>query len=162
MTRAGRHRLRATLPGAVLVVVASGLTGCAGETESYCDELADKQQELSELAVRSDEPGTEVLEQTLEVWRDLRDEAPGDIAADWSTLVFALETLDEAFDAAGTTPEDYDPADPPATVSEAEAQRLEDAAAELRSPRVSAAGQDVEQHAKDVCQVNLGLAGQQG
>jgi hypothetical protein len=154
-------RVRAGMLVPALLLAAVALTGCADETESYCGELADRKQELADLAVRSDEPGTEVLEQTLQVWRDLRGAAPGDIADEWSTLVFALENLVEAFERTGTTPEQYDPADPPEGLEPAEARRLEGAAAALRSPRVSAAGQDVEQHAKDVCQVNLGLAGQQ-
>jgi hypothetical protein len=154
-----RFRTWLLLPGVLLVV--AGLTGCTDETASYCDELAGKKQQLAELAVRSDEPGTDVLAQTVQVWRDLRGAAPGDIADEWSTLVFALENVVEAFDRAGTTAEEYDPADPPKGLDAAEARRLEGAAAALRSPRVSAAGADVEQHAKDVCQVNLGLAGQQ-
>jgi hypothetical protein len=42
-------------------------------------------------------------------------------------------------------------------VSDAEAKGLQDAAAELASERVTAAGEGVEQHARDVCKVDLGL-----
>lgn len=139
------------------IVVAASLAGCATETERYCDAIEDQKQELSDLAARSADPDTDVLAETLAVWQDLHEAAPDDIADEWQTLVFALEGLVDAFDAAGTAPSEYNPEEPPAGVSEEEAQRLEDAAAELASRRVTAAGDGVEQHAKDVCKVDLGL-----
>jgi hypothetical protein len=158
MTRGGRARSVAL----GLVVATTALTGCAGETDRYCDELAEQRQTLSDLAVQSGEPGEDVLDDTLRVWRTLRDEAPGDIEDEWTTLVFALEGLVEAFRAAGTTPDEYDPASPPPGVSEQEAEDLQGAAAELASGRVTAAGDAVEQHARDVCKVDLGLSSQGG
>ncbi|HSJ21626.1 MAG TPA: hypothetical protein VK964_13715 [Nocardioidaceae bacterium] len=156
MTRA---RIGLVAPGLVLFAL---LTGCASETEQYCAELEDRKGTLADLAIRSGEPDSEVLAETLDVWRELRDEAPGDVADEWSTLVFALEGLVEAFEAAGTNPGEYDPASPPPGVSEAEAKRLEDAAAKLASPRVASAGTDLQQHARDVCKVDLGLSTREG
>lgn len=139
------------------LAVVMPLGGCASDVERYCSELEEKGETLSDLAVRSGEPGSDVLGETVSVWRDLRDAAPGDVADEWSTLVFALEGLQEAFEAAGTSPQEYDPDSPPPGVSEAEADRLQDAAAELASPRVVAAGEGVQQHARDVCKVDLGV-----
>jgi hypothetical protein len=156
MTRA---RIGLVAPGLVLLAL---LTGCASETEQYCAELEDQKGTLADLAIRSGEPDSEVLAETLDVWRELRDEAPGDVADEWSTLVFALEGLVEAFEAAGTSPGEYDPASPPPGVSEADAKRLEDAAAKLASPRVASAGTDLQQHARDVCKVDLGLSTREG
>lgn len=148
------RRLAVSASGVLLV---SSLAGCASQTETYCSELKDQKQTLADLAVQAGRPGEDALTPTLEVWRGLRDESPDDIRDEWSTLVFALEGLVEAFDAAGTTPGEYNPASPPKGVTDAESQRLEDAAAELASGRVSAAGEGVEQHARDVCKVDLGL-----
>lgn len=144
---------------AALAALALTLAGCASETEQYCDALADRKDALTELAASSEEGS---LEDTLEVLRELRDEAPGDIADEWSTLVFAVEALVDAFDEAGTTAAEYDPATPPDGVSEAEAQRIEGAAAELRSVRVLRAAESLEQHARDVCKVDLGLGSGSG
>jgi hypothetical protein len=146
-----------TLLASGLLVLAL-IAGCASDTERYCAELEDQKETLADLAIRAGEPDTEVLEETLDVWRDLRAEAPGDVADEWSTLVFSLEQLVEAFEAAGTTPGEYDPASPPPGVSDAEEKRLEDAAAKLASPRVASAGTDLQQHARDVCKVDLGLS----
>lgn len=141
------------------VLVAGLLGGCASDTDRYCGELEQQKETLADLAVRSEKPGNDVLTQTLDAWRTLQEKAPGDIADEWSTLVFALEGVVEAFDAAGTSPGEYDPAHRPAGVSDAEAKRIEDAAAKLTSSRVEKAGSSVEQHARDVCRVDLGLSG---
>jgi hypothetical protein len=157
--RRARSRIGVLASAPLLLVL---LGGCASETERYCAELEDQKQRLADLAIRAGEPDTEVLTETLDVWRELRAEAPGDVADEWSTLVFALEGLVEAFERAGTTPDEFDPASPPPGVSEAEAKRLEDAAAKLASPRVASAGADLQQHARDVCKVDLGLSTREG
>ena len=154
------RRRRTTL--ALALILLAPLAGCASDVERYCGALGEQRSTLSDLAVRSGEPGSDVLEETLAVWRDLRDQAPGDVSDEWSTLVFALEGLQEAFEAAGTTPGEYDPESPPPGVTGAEADRLQDAAAELASPRVAAAGEGVQQHARDVCKVDLGVTTGQG
>jgi hypothetical protein len=145
-----------------LLLVLASVSGCSDETDSYCAELRDQKQALADLAAQAGRPGSDVLGDTLEIWRDLRDTAPGDIRDEWSTLVFALEGLVDAFHAAGTTPGEYDPGSPPEGVSEAESKRLQEAAGELASPRVRTAGESVEQHARDVCKVDLGLGAQGG
>ena len=152
---------RRTTPALALLLVMP-LSGCASDVERYCGELGEQRSTLSDLAVRSEEPGSDVLAETLTVWRDLRDRAPGDVSDEWSTLVFALEGLQEAFEAAGTSPGEYDPASPPPGLTEAEADRLQDAAADLASPRVAAAGEGIQQHARDVCKVDLGVTSGQG
>lgn len=156
------RRRRAPLAALGVILATTSLTACADETDRYCDELTEQRKTLSDLASRSGEPGEDVLDDTLQVWRGLRDEAPGDIEDEWTTLVYALEGLVEAFRAAGTTPAEYDPASPPPGVSDAEARNLEDAAAALVSERVTAAGDSVEQHARDVCKVDLGISSQGG
>ena len=145
--------LRRTLRVALSAVLVMPLAGCASDTETYCATLAEKKQTLTELAESGD---GDVIEETLVVLRDLRDGAPSDIEDEWSTLVFAYEALGDAFEAAGTSPAEYDPVSPPAGVTEEQAKRIEGAAAELRSARVMQAADGLEQHARDVCKVDLG------
>jgi hypothetical protein len=146
-------RRRAALASAAAMLMA--LTGCATETEEYCETLAEEKQTLTELA--NGEPRDDVLSATLETFRGLRDEAPGDLSDEWSTLAFAYESLAEAFEAAGVGPGEYDAGSPPPDVTPAQVRRIEGAAAELRTPRVMRAAEGVEQHARDVCKVDLGL-----
>lgn len=150
----GVRRSAPTLLAGALVL--SSLTGCASESEQYCDELKDKRQTLNDLAV-AETPPSDALEQTREVFEDLHDAAPADIKDEWFTLLSAYEALVEAFDDAGTNPAEYDPEAPPEGVTDEEVQRIEDAAAKLASRRVLDAADGLEQHARDVCKVDLGL-----
>lgn len=141
-------------------VLTATMSACGGPTDEYCDTLVENQETLTELAERSgggDGRGGDVLQPTLEVWRELHQDAPADIEDEWATLVFALEGVVDAFRAAGTQPGAFDPATPPEGVDEEEADRIRDAAAELVSQRVTEAGRAVEQHASDVCDTDLGV-----
>ena len=149
---------RRGLPVLLAAVLAAPLAGCADQTESYCEALAGEKGTLAELAAAGAERG-DVLDATLEVLGDLRAEAPGDVADEWSTLVFAYEGLAEAFEAAGTGPDEFRPGSVPPGVTPQQAERIEGAAAELRSLRVVRAADGLEQHARDVCKVDLGLGG---
>lgn len=142
------------LSGAVLLPL---LAACSDPTESYCGELEEQQPVLRDLAERADDPGTDVFGESLGVFGTLREAAPGDVADEWDTLYFAWEGLSDAFDAAGASPRAYDPANPPEGIDQAEQDAIADAAAELRSQRVTDAGDGIEQHARDVCGVDLGL-----
>jgi len=149
-------------PGAALGVVALLgvlVSGCASETEKYCGAIEEQHERLADLAIGADEPGNDTLQQTLEVFRELQGEAPGDIADEWSTLTFAYEGFVDAFAGVDTPLAEYDPAEPPADVSEEEAQRIADAAEELRSARVTEAADGIQQHARDVCKTDLSLTG---
>jgi hypothetical protein len=147
--------MRALLGCAGLVLVAP--TGCAGQTETYCDTLRDQRSALTGLAEGSADPGAEMLEDGLAVFRDLRAEAPADIRDEWDTFYFAWEGLADAFEAAGTTPQEYRAGGDSPGVNEAEADAIADAAAELGSARVVDAGAGIQLHAQDVCDVDLGL-----
>ncbi|MGH3329774.1 MAG: hypothetical protein ACRDPJ_00590, partial [Nocardioidaceae bacterium] len=127
------------------------------DTEQYCDTLRERKDDLGGLAEQAGKPGSDVFADTLDIFKELRDEAPGDVVDEWDTLVFAWEGLTDAFERAGVTPGEYDPAHPPEDVSTAEAEALEDAASDLASQRVIDAGDGIEQHAQDVCKVDLGL-----
>lgn len=144
-------------PGALLLAALAGLTGCAGDTDAYCGALEDDQQALTDLAKSSSSPDGNLFADGLTVFKGLRQEAPDDIRDEWDTFYFAWEGVAEAFDAAGIGPQEYRPGERPDGVSETQAQAIEDAAAELGSARVVEAGKGIEQHARDVCKVDLGL-----
>lgn len=139
------------------VLLVSLLTGCASETEDYCGALEDQKQALTDLAEDARDPQTDLFANSLEIFEDLRDRAPGDIADEWDTFIYAWEGVAEAFDEAGVSARDYRPGDTSGAVSAEDARSIQDAAAELGSPRVVEAGDGIEQHARDVCQVDLGL-----
>ncbi len=83
--------------------------------------------------------------------------APGDLGDEWGTLYFAWEGLADAFDAAGTTPRDYRRGETSDEVTVAEDEAIQGAAADLGSARVVEAARGIEEHAAEVCDVDLRL-----
>jgi hypothetical protein len=148
---------RRTLPTVLSAVLVVSLAGCASETERYCDTLAEEKQTLTDLAASGTGEG-DVLARTAEVFRDLHEAAPSDVEDEWATVENAYEVLADAFADAGVEPAEYNPASPPEDVTDAQAAKIEDAAAELRSARVMDAAKGLEQHSRDVCKVDLGLS----
>jgi hypothetical protein len=143
--------MRAALAVAVLLLP---LASCADEQESYCDAVQDRQEELAEIA---SEGGPTALLDALPIYRELRDEAPSDIRDEWQQVVGSLETLQEALEDAGVDPADFDPAEPPAGVSEDQLDAIASAADAVGSAETQEALRGVEQQARDVCKTPLGL-----
>lgn len=139
------------------MLVLVSLSGCADQTEKYCGTLEDRRATLTDLAKSADRPGSDFIGESLAVLEDFRRDAPDDVVDEWDTVVFAWQGLADAIEAAGVDPGDYRPGNRPPGVSDAEAKTTADAALELASPRVTDAGDGIEQHADDVCAVDFGL-----
>lgn len=153
--------MRHLAPALAVALLCAGLAGCTSQQERYCSAVEDQQGPLAELAAGSGErgghPGGDVVGDSLAIFTDLSAQAPDDVAGDWDTVVFAWQQLDDALTSAGISADDVRPGQRPAGVSAAEYRTLTGAAEELRSPRVLAAAGSIQQHARDVCKVDLGL-----
>jgi hypothetical protein len=90
------------------------------------------------------------------VLSELRDEAPDDISDEWNTLVGALQGLVDAVKATGHPLGDFAGGTQPDGVTSGQFDAVEQAATELQGTRVQQAGKSIEQHAQDVCKVDLG------
>ena len=136
------------LGGGVYVIVdlARGDGGTA-----YCDALTDDQQYFAE-----DGTGALLLDHGDEL-RDLADKAPDDLSDEWQTVNTALAGLADALDAAGVRPEDFSGGRAPASLSQEEQQKIAAAASQLTEPDVVDAFRGIDQQAKDVCKIQLGL-----
>jgi hypothetical protein len=143
-------------PVVALLGLVLSLSACSDSPEDvradYCDEVADRQVELTELMA---EEGPDTLLRAVPVLRDLADGAPRDIRDEWDRLLDALDGLDEALDAAGVDAATYDAESPPAGVTEEQQQAIARAADELATQETTAAWEGVKQHAKDVCTTPL-------
>lgn len=140
---------------AALVLAAVVLLGsCADEGEEYCEVLAEEQQTLTKLADDSAEGG-DVLTPTLESFARLQETAPDELQDEWDTLAAAYEALVDAVQAAGIEPAEYDPENPPDDLSAKEANRLAAVASKLRSSRVAEAAGGIQDHAREVCEVDF-------
>lgn len=140
-------------------LVCSALAGCSSDTDSYCAAVRDHKAELTELSDSAGEPGSEVMTDSLGVFGDLADRAPEDLTDEWDTFLGAWEGLTTALDASGADVTDFDPEQRPDGMGSDEFAAVKRAAAELTSPQVVEAAGGIEQHALDVCKVDLSTGG---
>lgn len=140
-----RHAARALV---VVSVMALAVTGCKDQQDKYCDAVKDHQQKLGEVL---GDGSPDALLNALPIFRDLADDSPDDIQEDWKTVVDALEGLQDALTHAGVDPATYDRDHPPAGLSQADKDAIDQAAAGLGSEATNTAFNAVEQEAKDVC-----------
>lgn len=147
--------MRAT-PAVLLAAALLPLAACGNSPEDvrddYCEEVADRQVELTEVMA---EDGPDTLLRALPVLRELADDAPRDIRDEWDQVVSALDGLEEALDAAGVDASTYDATNPPDGVTEEQRRDIAGAADELATQETVAAWEGVKQHAKDVCKTPL-------
>lgn len=142
--------------GLAALALVAPLTGCTSQQESYCGTLEDEKQTLADLSASSGDPEAGTLSKTIDVFERLRAEAPDDVVDEWDTYVTALQALESALADAGADESMFTDGERPSGMSEADYESISAAAVELRSTRVVEAAAGLEQHALDVCQVELG------
>ncbi len=136
----------------VAVLALLPLSGCGGT--SYCADLETNRRALADM-VAAESPSA--LLSNLPLLRDLAEDAPEDLADEWRVFLAAVEGLDQALSDAGVEPADFEGGQPPADLSEAEQQAIAEAADNIASDKVVAAASGIEQQARDVCKVNIGV-----
>lgn len=148
---------RARVLVAVALALPLGLAACGGEErgrEAYCTQLEADQQEFSEM-FQGDDPGA--LLEHRELLGKLADKAPDDLTDEWQTFLNAVDGLQDALDEAGVEPGDFEDGAPPKDLDAAERKSVTDAADTLASAEVVDAATGIDQHARDVCKVQLGM-----
>ncbi len=145
--------LRVVLAAVLALVAAAGLlAACSGSPqEDYCAEVEDRREALSEAGA-----GAGLLE-VLPEFEALAEAAPRDIADAWAIVVQRVSNLADALEAADVDPATYDPEKPPEGLEEEERKRIVSAAQGLVDRDSLHAIGEVQQHALDVCGVQLGL-----
>ncbi len=152
MTRRDRfHRSVVALVVAMLLPLAA-----CGEDQSatYCTDLQQHRKQLADM-LESSSPSA--LLGNLPMLHDLGDKSPRDLVDEWQTFLGALNGLDEAIKDAGVEPGDFEDGKPPAGLSVAEKKAIADAANQMSTEDVVQAASGIEQQARDVCKLNLGL-----
>ena len=134
---------------AVLLILPAG---CGGNSEDdYCAALKSDQTIFAD-----DGTGLELIT-NLPRLEALAAKAPDDLDDEWQTFTTSLEALRDAVKAAGLTPADFVDGRPPAGTSAAARTAIAQAATELSDDDVVTAASGIEQQAKDVCKLQLGL-----
>ncbi len=148
--------MRRRLLGAVLALsVVVPAAGCGQDPiESYCEDLSAHRKQIAEM-LDSSSPGA--LFSRLDLLHDLAEKSPSDLQDEWQVFLDAVEGLQEALKDAGVKASDFDAGKPPAGLAAADRKAITEAADQLASDDVVAAASGIEQQARDVCKINLGL-----
>lgn len=129
--------------------------GCQSQQEVYCSALREERQTIVELNRLADQPRKGVIDESLDVFEGLRDEAPDDLVDEWDTYLRAWRGLHVALQRAGADESLFRSGEQPRSVGDDEYAAIRAAAEQLRSPRVVDAATGIEQQARDVCEVDL-------
>jgi len=143
--------LTATGVASVLLLVS---TGCGGSEQDYCNALQADQKTFS--AMQEDTSGLALLRHVALLHR-LAGKAPDDLSDEWQVLLGALDSFSHTLDEVGVSPADFVDGKPPAGLSAADRTKIANAADVLSSTDVVDAANGIEQQAKDVCKLQLGL-----
>ncbi|WP_341230408.1 hypothetical protein [Nocardioides salarius] len=138
------------LPVCLLVLgLAVPLAACGQDRfEAYCERVEEHQVALTEAVA---EGGPDALLGVLPRLQDISEAAPRDVTDEWQQVVGRLEALEAALEEAGVDAADYDRAEPPAGLADADRAAIDGAARELVRPTTVAALQSVETQVRDVC-----------
>ena len=151
-------RLRRLAASAAILLLGPGLSSCGGnEDEDYCAVLKDEDKTLTSLSKQSSTPGADVLNPTEASMRRLRDAAPAEIRDEWQTVLNAWEAVVDTVAEAGVDAEDYRPGKTPPGLTPAEREKLSGVAIALTSQRVLDAARGIQDHAQQVCTIDLTL-----
>ena len=144
------------LPGACLAVaLLLPVAGCGENSiDDYCAALKSDQKQIAEML---ESTSATALLTHLPMLRDLADQAPEDLADEWQTFVGAVDGLQDALDEADVKASDFEDGKPPAGLSAEDRQAITAAADQMATADVSAAASGIDQQARDVCKINLGL-----
>jgi hypothetical protein len=138
----------------VVATLLGSLTACGDPAEAYCSALQSDQKLFA--AMQDDTTGLALLRHRAAL-HDLADKAPDDLTDEWQTFLGAVDAFAATLSEVGVKPDDFVDGKTPAGLSEADHTRIVNAANELSSDDVVEAANGIEQQAKDVCKVQLGL-----
>lgn len=148
---AGVKRAAVAFLAALVLTTAS----CSEEDpdEAYCEVVRREQKVLDDLAGQP--RGTDVLTPLSESLQRLQDAAPPELEDEYATVVNAYEGLVDAVERAGVDPAKVRGGKLPADLDPATKRTLRQTAAQVAAPRVTDATLGIEDHAQQVCHVDL-------
>ncbi|HEX7738792.1 MAG TPA: hypothetical protein VF426_04005 [Marmoricola sp.] len=157
------ERLRSAAAAAVLGAALLATTACGNPVhlitggnaiDDYCAALNSHQRQFADMTSQN---SPVALLDARSMFKSLADKAPDDMTDDWQTLLLALDGLQKALDHAGVKASDYVDGKPPSTLSTAERKVIAVAADQLSAQSTVNAVDAIDQEARDVCKINLGL-----
>lgn len=145
---------------AVLVAVATLLSGMltacggGGDAAAYCDSLKEAEADFGSL----DSGDVGNFDSAFKTLHELAEEAPDDVKDDWEVLDGALTDMETALQEAGIEFSDLEgisQGEFPEGVDMEKLTTLTEELGAITSGEVEEAGNNIEKHAKDECDVDL-------
>lgn len=131
------------------------LAGCGGGgTEAYCDDLKDAESTFDSMS----DGDFENFDKVFPAFENLSDKAPDEIKDDWKTLNDGMQELKAALEDAGVSPDDLAGLTSGDVPEGADAQKLAELPQKLQklnSSELTDAADNVAEHAKKECDVDL-------
>jgi hypothetical protein len=141
--------------GVVVLALVLPLAGCGDDPiDAYCADLSAHSKEMA--AMLDSSTATSLLGHRA-MLRGLAEKTPPDLQDEWQTFLGAVEGLQRALDAAGVKASQFVDGKPPTGIAPADQRAIIDAADQLSSDDVVTAATGIDQQARDVCKINLGL-----
>jgi hypothetical protein len=138
-----------------LLVLSLATTGCGGSQEDrYCTALKG---DRVEFAAMVGDGSPTALVTHLAMLEELAGKAPDDLGDEWQAFLTPIRGLRDVLHDAGVAPSDYHDGTPPAGLSAAQRTAISQAADHLASDSTVSAATGIDQQARDVCKVNLGM-----
>jgi hypothetical protein len=137
-----------------MVMAAGTLTGCGGGTEEYCNSLEDATSQFDSLEGGSPED----FGDAVATFRELGDDAPDEVSEDWEVLNKTFDDMEAALEDAGLSFDDLGTltsGELPEGVDPADVESLSATFEEMNSDAVQQAGDDIEAHAQEECDIDL-------
>lgn len=157
-------KIATTIAGVVLLGVS--LTACGGSSDNsakggsdgdYCKKLASAKTTFAKVS-QSD---FDALDDAIQTFHDLADSAPSAVKTEWKTLDSAFSEVEAAFKSAGIKMSDLaniQKGDIPKGADVSKLASLGDSFSAITSEKVTKAQATIEKHAKDTCDVDLGMS----
>jgi len=154
VTRPRVHTARVAGASLLALGLVAALAGCGDKQASYCATLTTDQKTFA--AMQDDASGYGLLKHRA-MLHDLGDKAPDDLTDEWQTVLGAIDAFSKTLEETGVKADDFVDGKPPSGLSEDNRNKIATAASELSSDDVVQAADGIQQQAKDVCKVQLGL-----
>lgn len=153
-----------TIAGVVLLGVS--LTACGGSDDNaeakggdgdYCKQLESAKKTFGEVS----ESNFDALDSAIETFHELADTAPAEVKTEWQTLDSAFSEVEAAFASAGIKLSDLgeiQKGNIPKGADVSKLSSLGESFSAITGEKVSKAQATIEKHAKDTCDVDLGMS----
>ena len=149
-----KHTLVLAAAATLMAGVLTGYGAGGGDTEAYCDNLDQAKTDIEALSAQD----IGKFDQAFKTIHEVADDAPDEVQDDWKVLDDALTEIETALEDAGLELSDLGDLQSgqlPEGVDESKLLELGEKVQSIASDEVEQAGDNIQKHAKDECDIDL-------